>query len=331
MSRPPRIGCCLPPSKDAPALARIAEDAGYSSVLLYDSPALYTDAWMSLARIAEATSRIKIGTGVAIPALRHPMATASAIAALEELAPGRLVIGLGAGFTGRKTMGQKPSRWDDMRTYILQLRALLRGEAVEIDGGYCQMINSPGFGPERPIEVPIILAVSGPKGLAVAREVADGVFVDSRSGPVDGFDHKLLLVSGAVLRPGEDHTSPRVRAAAGAMYTTGIHGLWDAAPDKVAGVPGGSAWLSRLEAERPAAEQHLAVHEGHLVAINARDEFLLDAAGPAILTSGWTGTAEQIRARLSEAAADGVTETVVMMAGADVGQELRVFAEAAGL
>lgn len=326
-----RLSCCLPPSKDAPSLARIAEEAGYSGFFLYDSPALYTDVWMSLARAADATSTITLGPGVAIPSLRHPMVTASAIAGLEELAPGRLMIAFGAGYTSRKTMGQKPLRWHDIRTYILQLRALLRGEVIEIDGGLCQMINSPGFGPERPIEIPIILAVSGPKGVAVAREVADGVFIDERGDAGGDFAHTLLLTSGTVLHPGEDHTSQRVRASAGATYATAMHGFWEASPDRVSGVPGGAAWLSELEQDRPPEERHLAVHEGHLVAISERDQPLVDAAGAGILTRGWTGSEEHIRERLSEAAARGVTEVVIMTAGSDVGYELRAFARAAGL
>src|SRR5581483_9945382 len=134
-----RVSCCLPPSKEAPAYARLAEELGLDGVYLYDSPALYGAVCACLARIAETTSRITIGTGVAIPSLRHPMVTASAIATIDELAPGRLVCGFGVGYTGRLTMGQKPMRWDDIRRFFVQLRALLNGETVEIDGGMCQM------------------------------------------------------------------------------------------------------------------------------------------------------------------------------------------------
>jgi 5,10-methylenetetrahydromethanopterin reductase len=70
-----------------------------------------TDIWISLARIADATERIGLGTGVAVPSMRHPMATAPAIAAIEALAPGRLVVAFGTGFTARVTMGQKPMTW----------------------------------------------------------------------------------------------------------------------------------------------------------------------------------------------------------------------------
>src|SRR5437764_1135028 len=93
------------------------------------------DIWVTLARIAEQTKRIKFGPSVLIPSYRHPMAQASAIATLEQIAPGRLMVGFGTGFTGRAGMGKKPLSLASMRTHIAQVKALLRGEIAEIDGG----------------------------------------------------------------------------------------------------------------------------------------------------------------------------------------------------
>jgi 5,10-methylenetetrahydromethanopterin reductase len=323
-----RISCFIAPAKAAPAYAQLAEDLGYDGIYVYDSPALYGDVWMSLARMAELTSRITLGTGVAVPCLRHPMVTASAIAAVEELAPGRLVCGFGAGWSARFAMGQKAMRWEDMRTFFVQLRALLNGETVEIEGGACQMIHSPGFAPRRPIKVPLLAAVSGPKGFEVARAVADGVFCD-REIPL-GFERALKFGIGTVLDPGEDHTSERVKQAIGPIYTTYIHGMYGAMPDAVNQMPGGAEWRARMEAERPASERHLVLHEGHNAYITERDRPLVDAAGPGLLI-GWTGTADTIRGRLEEAAKEGATEVVMGTAGPDIPRDLRAFARAAGL
>jgi len=323
-----RISCFLAPTKDAPAYARIAEQLGYDGVFIYDSPALFGDVWMSLGRIAEATSRISIGTGVAVPSLRHPMVTAAAIASIEELAPGRLVCGFGVGWSARFAMGQKAMRWEDMRRFLTQLRGLLEGRTVEIDGKPCQMIHGPGFAPPRPIKVPFIAAASGPKGFEVARAVADGVFCD-REVP-KGFDRCLKFAVGTVLDPGEDHTSSRVRAAIGPVYVTNFHGMYEMAPDMVDKMPGGAAWRARVEGERPAKERHLALHEGHLAMVTERDRQLIDAAGPGLLT-GWTGPAETIRGHLDDAVREGVTEVVMGMAGPDIPRELEAFAGAAGL
>jgi 5,10-methylenetetrahydromethanopterin reductase len=144
-------------------------------VWLYDSPALYGDVWVGLARIVERTSRIGLGTGGRIPSLRHPMATAAGIADIEQLAPGRLACAFGTGFTARLTMGQKAMTLSRFADYLRQLRGLLAGEVVEIDGAAVQMIHGPGFAPGRPIRTPILVAAMGPKATALAHELGDGV------------------------------------------------------------------------------------------------------------------------------------------------------------
>ena len=325
-----RISCFLAPSKDAPAYARFAEELGYDGIYVYDSPALFGDVWLSIGRMAEATSRITLGTGVAVPCLRHPMVTAAAIASIEELAPGRLVCGFGAGWSARFAMGQRSMRWEEMRRFFVQLRGLLNGETVEIDGAACQMIHAPGFAPRRPIRTPLLAAASGPKGFEVARAVADGVFCDREI--QGGFEYCLKFAVGTVLDPGEDHNSLRVQETAGPIYTTNFHGMFEMAQDMVDAMPGGAEWRTKLEAERPENERHLALHEGHLSAVTERDRSLLAAAGPLLLSAtGWTGSAEVVRRHLEEAARSGATEIVMAMAGPDIPRELRAFAKAAGL
>ena len=97
---------------------------GASKHGLYGAQLINADIWISLARIADATERIGLGTGVAVPSMRHPMATASAIAAVEALAPGRLVVAFGTGFPARVTMGQKPMTWKALTEYTRQVRKL---------------------------------------------------------------------------------------------------------------------------------------------------------------------------------------------------------------
>ena len=80
-----------------------------------------------------------------IPSYRHPMAQASAIATLEQIAPGRLMVV--EVFTGRAGMGKKPLSLASMRTHIAQVKALLRGEIADIDGALAQILASPGWLP----------------------------------------------------------------------------------------------------------------------------------------------------------------------------------------
>ncbi len=325
------LSCAFPPSRDLPRYAARAEALGYERVWVFDSPALYGDLWVALARIAEATGRIGLGTAVAVPSLRHPMVTASAIATIEELAPGRLVCAFGTGFTARMGMGKPAMRWADLGRYVTQLRGLLRGEVVEIDGAACQMIHSPGFAPPRPIGVPLWVAPVGPKGFGVARDVADGVVVTGPSPEGERWDGCAMLVQGTVLEPGEDHTSARVRDAAGPWFVTSYHAMTEWAPAALAAMPGGSEWWAGIEAERPDGERHLAVHEGHVVTVTDRDRPLLDAAGEGLLASGWTGSAESVGSRFAELGAAGITEVLYTPAGSDIERELAAFAAAVGV
>jgi 5,10-methylenetetrahydromethanopterin reductase len=326
------LSCGFPPSRDLPTYARLAESLGYERVWAYDSPALYGDVWVALARVAEATERIGVGTAVAVPSLRHPVVTASAIATIEELAPGRLAVAFGTGFTARLAMGKRAMRWADLATYVMQVRALLQGDVVEVDGAQSQLLYSPGFGPERPIDVPLLVAPSGPKGFAVAHEVADGVVVvgfppEGESDP--RWKTCAVLANGTVLDPGEDETSERVREAAGPWFVTGYHAMYEWAPDALANMPGGPEWRAAVEAERPEGQRHLAVHEGHVVTVTGRDRAVLDAAGPALLGTGWTGDRANVRSRLEHAEARGITEVIYTPAGPDVPRELAAFASAA--
>jgi 5,10-methylenetetrahydromethanopterin reductase len=121
----------LPPGPNTVAYAIAAERLGYERVWCPEVPAFGHDIWVTLARVAEQTSRIGIGAAVLIPSYRHPMAQASAIATIEAMAPGRLWAGFGTGFTGRYAMGQPALSLAHMRRHILQVRDLLRGEAVD--------------------------------------------------------------------------------------------------------------------------------------------------------------------------------------------------------
>src|SRR4051794_21138016 len=115
----------LPPGPRTVEYAILAEDLGFRAVWCPEIPAFGHDIWVTLARIAERTKRIKFGPAVLIPSYRHPMAQASAIATLEQIAPGRLMVGFGTGFTGRAGMGKKPLSLASMRTHIAQVKALL--------------------------------------------------------------------------------------------------------------------------------------------------------------------------------------------------------------
>ena len=163
---------------------------------------------MTLALAADRTERIGIGPGVLVPSNRHPLTTASAIAHLESLAAGRTAYAFGTGFTARHALGQRPLRWADVAEHVRTVRALLRGETVEIDGAMVAMLHGTGQAPPRPLEPPFLIGASGPKGEAVARELGGGVIGSS---PIAGFEWSVWLTFGTVLDDGED---PDERACA---------------------------------------------------------------------------------------------------------------------
>jgi 5,10-methylenetetrahydromethanopterin reductase len=314
------VSCAFATSLDTPDHIAIAEELGYRRAWCYDSPALYPDVWMTLGMAAERTSTIGLGPAVLVPALRHPMVNASAIAGLEALAPGRVAVAVGAGFTGRYTLGQRAMRWTDVAAYVEVLRALLRGDDVEWEGGLLRMIQPEDFVADRPIEVPILIGADGPKGRAVAERLGDGIFATS---PTDGFDWSALLSFGTVLDDGEDVDSERARAAYGPGAVVAFHALYERGVD-LSGFPGGAEWLAAIEAV-PERERHLALHELHLVGVTERD---LPAVNPDLARSFMlVGTVDELRERLDALEAAGVTEVAYQPAGPDITRELEAFAQ----
>ena len=314
------ISCAFPPGPDTIEHARLGESLGYERVWLYDSPALYADVWVTLARVADATRRIGLGTAVLIPNLRHPVTQAAAIATLEQIAPGRLTVALGTGFTGRMTMGQKPLTWAYMRRYLAQLRGLLAGETVEIEGALTQLMPPPGYQPPTPIRIPILVGANGPKGLAVAREFGDGIMCLLT--PQPGFERCAVLAFGTVLKDGETPASERVRETAGPAYAAFYHSQF------VDGMPRGAEWRAMIE-QFPEETRHLKIHELHVVGVNEHDRPFIDPAAAAAATL--TGTPEELRERLRGLEQAGATEVLYQPMGANIPRELQAFAEMAQL
>ena len=326
------ISVGITPGPQAVRLAQLAEELGFARAWLYDSAALYEDIWINLAQIAEHTT-IDLGTAVLVPNLRHVMTTATAIATIERIAPGRLTCGFGTGLTARWVLGKPALSWASLTTYVTQLRGLLRGEVVEVAGAKAQMIHLPHLAAPRPIDTPLLLSALGPKGLGITKDLLDAGIVDGlidTEGTEGVFGRHVQMVSGTVLDAGEDVGADRVREAVGPWFVVGYHYVWQAFPDALAGMPGGLEWLARVEADRPEGERHLAVNEGHVTDVSDRDRPLLAAAAPETIgASGWVGEADDIARRIAESAQRGVDEVLFTPSGPDVEREMRAFAAAA--
>ncbi|HUY39692.1 MAG TPA: LLM class flavin-dependent oxidoreductase [Candidatus Binataceae bacterium] len=316
------LSCAFATSSESHEHARIAEELGYTRAWFYDSPALYPDVWVQLCRAAERTSRIGLGPGVLVPSLRHPMVNAAAIATLASIAGARRVaVAIGSGFTGRLTMGKRPMKWSAVREYVQVLRALLRGDEAQWEGAAIRMLHPQGYGASRPIEVPIIIGAAGPKGIAVARELGDGVF--GAPAPIPGFKWSITLTFGTVLREGEDPGSARVLASAGHAASVLFHFALENKMLPI--VERGQEWAAAYE-DVPSHLRHLALHDQHLIAINERDRPFVTGAmlakqGIALTPAGW-------RERAAALEAAGATEIAYQPAGPNIPSELEAFASA---
>ena len=175
----------------------------------------------------------------------------------------------------------------------------------------------------------MLIGAQGPKGQAVAAELADGLFTVAA---VPDFAKQFAWVPhlcwGTVLEQGEQATSDRVRAAGGPGTVVALHGVYEY-DGPVAELPGGAAWLAQIE-RVPAAERHLTVHEQHCVGLNAADAAAWADGAHALLKSVTvSGTRDEVRERLATLAEQGVTEIVYQPAGPDIRRELETFMEAA--
>ena len=253
-------GIGIPSYIEAWREVKAAEEAGFTHAWLFDSQLIYSDVWATMALAAQHTTRIKLGTLVAIPSNRLAPVTAAAAASINKIAPGRVIVGLGTGYTGRNTMGLPALRMDEFEEYALQVKGLLNGEDVLLREGsrerWIRLIHSKSnsgrdefFNIEDPI--PVMLAANGPRGQKITGEVSDGWITTARSASVpeglprvmaaaeasgNNFDdfggngakpYVTVLSSGCVLREGESLTGERVIRNIGPTLVPGIHAMWE--------------------------------------------------------------------------------------------------------
>jgi 5,10-methylenetetrahydromethanopterin reductase len=320
-----KISAQFATSLDSPEHIAIAESLGYQRAWLFDTPHESPDVWMMLALAAARTSTIGLGPGVLVPTLRHPMVNASAAAALSALAPERVAVAFGTGFAGARALGAKPSSWSFLRDYVRAFLGLLNGDSVDWDGSAMRMMHPAGFAPARPINIPILISALGPKGLAVAKELADGLFtVNGETAFAPQFSWAALGVHGTVLAGGAALDSDRVRAASGAGNALAYHATHEFGGD-VTALPAGDVWLDAIS-QTPLRERHLAIYDQHLVDLDDADLAAWNAGSwKAIPQTTLTGTAAEIAGRLAEIAGQGITEVIYQPIGPDIPGELEAF------
>ena len=186
-------------------LARLQEACGYET-FWYADERFFREVYAGLTLVAMHTQQLKVGTMVTDPYSRHPALTAMAVATLDEIAAGRAVLGLGAGVSGFREMQiarHRPAQ--AMREMVGIVRDLLRGATVDFHGEVISYEHGRlDFQPLRP-QVPVYIASNGPRGLALAGEIADGAVMQGAVAPalVDWF---LAQLRRGAQRVGRDVT-----------------------------------------------------------------------------------------------------------------------------
>ena len=137
-----RVPGCAPANESA-AFARRVEEAGFDGMGIPDTQLIMRDVYVTMALAAQNTSNLKLYTAVTNPVTRHFSVLASLVQTVEEIAPGRIGIIIGSGYSAVRTIGQRRSTLDMMRQCVLTVRKLLNGEEVNFDGFNAQNCLSP--------------------------------------------------------------------------------------------------------------------------------------------------------------------------------------------
>ncbi len=116
------------------ALTRQAEAAGFDYGWLFDTHVLFREPYVLLTLMAQATTRLRLGTCVTNPATREPSVTASSLAVLDEISGGRMDLGIGRGDSARRVLGKSPTTMAALEEAVVVIKALVEGRSVEYEG-----------------------------------------------------------------------------------------------------------------------------------------------------------------------------------------------------
>ena len=153
------------------ALTRQAEAAGFDYGWLFDSHVLWREPYVLLTLMAQATTRLRLGTCVTNPATREPTVTASALAVLDEVTGGRMDLGIGRGDSARRVLGKPPTTMATLEEAIAVIKALVEGRAVDYEGAHLHLNWTGSW------NLPVWVAGYGPMALAMTGRVADGLIL----------------------------------------------------------------------------------------------------------------------------------------------------------
>ena len=294
-------------------LAVAAEAKGFASVWFAENP-LERGALPALAACAAATRRIELGIGVWNPFLRHPAQIAMDASALDELAEGRVTLGIGSGLaTPISRLGIDNSKTlAALKDTFAIVRGLLAGETVTYKGAAFSVEDVKlSYKPARP-DLPLLMAARGPKALTLCADAADGLMISNMCPP--GF----ATWAAAIARPARlVQYAPCIVAADRPTAIAAIKPV----------LLGMLKTFWTLGQKVPAAKASLVDHSGipeaqFAAAVGGSaadlDERFIDAFAIA-------GTADDCRAQIAAYRTAGVTDLVLTFVGPDPAGDMARF------
>jgi 5,10-methylenetetrahydromethanopterin reductase len=167
--------------------------------------------YVTLAATAIYTKEIIFGPGVTNPYLLNPVVTVQALASLDEMAPGRVALGMGAGdkttlaSTGIEAKKQLSAVFDAITIF----RGMLEGKSVTYEGNVLQ-VKGTRFNFKPRGQIPVYVGAQGPKMLAMAGQIGDGVLINA-SHPKD-IDYAVGQIKKGVAKAGKKMSDVDVTA-----------------------------------------------------------------------------------------------------------------------
>ena len=204
------------PIREGMEYARYAEDRGFEAVWQAESR-LVREATVPMAAYAAVTDRIKVGSGVVNNWTRNVGLLAATFSTLDELAPGRIILGIGAwwdplaskvGIRRTRPLQAMRETVEVTRKLLAMERVTYHGEFVDVDDIEIDIVH----GDRSPKNVPIYIGATGMKMMELAGEIADGVVLNYMVSPLynkQALD-ALAVGAGGVGRTMDDFDRPQL-------------------------------------------------------------------------------------------------------------------------
>ena len=315
---------------DAVGYVQYAEERGFEAVWQADSR-LVRDAVVPMAAFATCTETIRIGSGVVDCWTRNPARLASTLSTLDELAPGRIILGIGAWWEPLATkVGVNRHRpLKAMRETVEACRALLADETVTYDGEFVHLDGVEldyVYQERRPKDVPIYIGATGDRMLELTGEIADGVVLNYLVSPEYNRRAMDRLADGAARagRSVDDLDRPQLVVCS-------------VAENRAEALDGARLMVTQYLGQQPHIMKASGVPESLLEEIGrvltwpatheqveAASKLVPDEVVQMICAAG---TADEVREKVAQYMADGCTCPILYPLGPDVRLMIDVFAD----